>query len=128
MNLLLDTNVLIWTLDAPQKLSPEFIAEIESPENEVFVSSVSIWEVITKAQIGKLEIPPKFEETLERQGFKLLEFKAVHAFEVMKLQFIHRDPFDRAILAQASFENFTLLTSDKTLRSYSDQVKVRAMN
>ena len=127
MNLLLDTNVLIWTLDAPQKLSTEFIAEIESPENGVFVSSISIWELIRKAQIGKLEIPQKFEEALEKQGFRLLEFKPLHALEVLKLQLIHRDPFDRAILAQASFENFTLLTSDETLRSYSDQVKIRIM-
>ena len=100
---------------------------MESPKNDVYVSSISIWEVIIKSQIGKLTIPKKFEISIDAQGFTLLEFKSEHSFEILNLPLHHRDPFDRALLAQARAENFVLLTSDLQLTKYKDQVKIRMM-
>jgi PIN domain nuclease of toxin-antitoxin system len=128
LNLLLDTNILLFTLSNPGRLSKEFVSAIESPENHVFVSSVTIWEIVTKVQIGKLQMLVDFSHGIEQLGVTTLDFNEKDALEILNLPLHHRDPFDRGLLAQARRNQFRFLTSDARLREYSALVDVQIMN
>ena len=127
MNLLLDTHIVIWTLGGFDRLSETTVKLIESPNNQVFVSSVSLWEIVTKVQIGKLTIPGGFLDSIRSQGFEILDFSERHAIQILKLPLHHRDPFDRALLAQASHEKFKFVTVDSALEQYRDDVDLLMM-
>lgn len=88
---------------------------VEDPENEVWISSLSIWECRIKQRIGKLFLPVNLDEIIAVSGFLDLPFTARHAEETATLPLIHADPFDRGLLAQARCEGLTLLTSDRLL-------------
>lgn len=124
MNLLLDTNVWLWALYEPHRLSPSQAKLIQDPDNGVFVSSISLWEFTIKRQIGKLPVKGDPLQFTQDQGFEVLAFAAEHAVAVEKLPMIHRDPFDRALLAQALVEGLNLLSSDQTLQSYGKVVRL----
>ncbi len=128
MNLLLDTNILLFALSSPDRISKEFVSAIESPENHVFVSSVTIWEIVTKVQIGKLQVLVDFSLGIEQLGVTTLDFNEKDALEILNLPLHHRDPFDRGLLAQARRNQFRFLTSDVRLKEYGDLVDVQIMN
>ena len=127
MNLLADTHIILWALGAPDELSQDFQNILQSPRNQIYVSSITICEIITEIQIGKLTAPIGFEQALQAEGFQFIEFSLDHAMSVRKLPLHHRDPFDRALLGQALSECFELRTADKALNQYSDTVKIRQM-
>ena len=118
MNLLLDTHTLLWWLDANPLLSEKARSYIADGSNLVFVSAVIIWEIRIKQALGKLEIPPDFRQVLEQQPFEMLPITAEHAHAVGNLPTIHRDPFDRMLIAQAKVEGFTIVTRDSIVQQY----------
>lgn len=123
MRILLDTHLLLWALSRPSKLSAATRKKIVAAE--VFVSAASIWEVSIKSALGKLAAnPSEVLAGIEPAGFSLLPITGEHAAKVAELPMLHKDPFDRMLVAQASVEPMLLLTNDETLRSYGSFVNV----
>jgi len=123
MRLLLDTHLLLWALSSPEKLSKRARQRIES--SDVYPSAASIWEISINSALGKLEADP--DEVLagvEPAGFNHLSIVGGHAAKVAGLPPIHKDPFDRLLVAQARFEPMILLTDDELLSGYGDFVEV----
>ncbi len=122
MRLLLDTNAWLWMTLASERLGPQTHALLANSENELLLSVVSAWEVIIKAQLGKLRVsgaPEDFVRTrLRLQSIASLEVSLDHVLAVAHLPTHHRDPFDRLIVAQAQSEGLTLVSSDQQLAAY----------
>ena len=124
MRILLDTHINLWWLQDHPKLSKTARDRIVSA-SEVYVSSASIWEATIKTGIGKLEVDVhQLVAEIENSGFKELSISARHAAAVARLPDIHRDPFDRILIAQALCEPLRLLTADAILSGYSELVEV----
>jgi PIN domain nuclease of toxin-antitoxin system len=123
MRVLLDTHLLLWALSSPGKLSKRARTRIES--SEVYASAASIWEISIKSALGKLEADP-FDVLagVEPAGFNHLPISGGHAAKVVELPPIHRDPFDRLLVAQARVEPMILLTDDGVLGGYGEFVEV----
>jgi PIN domain nuclease of toxin-antitoxin system len=120
---LLDTHLLLWALAAPAKLPAAARKQIEAAE--VFVSAASIWEISIKSALGKLEADPQeVLAAISPAGFVLLPITGEHAAKVRELPTLHKDPFDRMLVAQASVEPMILLTNDEALRKYGTIVTV----
>jgi PIN domain nuclease of toxin-antitoxin system len=123
MRVLLDTHLLLWALAHPSKLSAATRKKIVAAE--VFVSAASIWEVSIKSALGKLAAnPADVLAGIEPAGFRLLPITGEHAAKVAELPMLHKDPFDRMLVAQASVEPMLLLTNDENLRGYGSFVSV----
>lgn len=118
MRLLLDTHVLLWWLTAPEGLDEAARKAIEDPANVAFVSVASLWEMAIKASIGRLRLPAEIMELVTRNGIKVLPVEAAHAWGVAALPAIHKDPFDRMLVAQAIHEGMTLITRDVAILAY----------
>ena len=118
MNLLLDTNALIWLLSEPERLADAVLAHIEDTANTVYVSVVSVWEIGIKASKGKFRSPPNLEQVLEQQRFQTLPITLRHAYAVEKLPDHHGDPFDRMLISQAQLDDLVLVTSDRMMQRY----------
>ena len=122
MRLLLDTHTLLWLLVNDPALSARARKTIEDPANESFVSIVSLWEIAIKAGMGKLSLPAPFSTVfpseLLQNGIGVVSVELAHLEALLQLPPIHRDPFDRLIVAQANVEGMTLVTSDAHLASY----------
>lgn len=124
MILLLDTHVLLWWLEDPNKLSKEAHEKISDPKNQILISSAVIWEIVIKSMIGKLTIPDDLEAVIEHSRFQQLDISHRHALAVHDLPAIHRDPFDRMLAAQSFIEEATIVTRDeKLIRYLSDYIQ-----
>ncbi|MBK6978992.1 MAG: type II toxin-antitoxin system VapC family toxin [Cytophagaceae bacterium] len=124
MDILLDTHALIWFLNGDKFLSNEAKKAIEDSSNIKIVSIASIWEIAIKISLGKFQFKEglkSFMKLIDENGFEILPITFKHALEVSKLEFIHRDPFDRLLIAQAKSDDLILITKDETIRKY--QVK-----
>ncbi len=122
MRILLDTHIYLWWLQDSKELSKTGRAMIASAD-EVYISSASIWEATIKIGIGKLNANVnELVEEISKNNFLELPISAKHAAKVLQLPDIHRDPFDRILVAQAMCEPLRLLTSDKILSGYSELV------
>jgi PIN domain nuclease of toxin-antitoxin system len=120
---LLDTHLLLWALASPEKLSKRTRQRIDS--SEVFASAASIWEISVKSALGRLQADPnEVLAGVEPAGFNHLPIVGGHAAKVKDLPPIHKDPFDRLLVAQARFEPMILLTDDDVLGGYGDFVEV----
>lgn len=124
MKLLLDTHLLLWWLDGSPSLPATAREMIRDPENTVFVSAVSLWEIRLKESLGKLRLPADFSERLAAESFESLPLMASHTRQVGLLAWHHRDPFDRMLVAQALAEKLVLLTADETLAAYGAVVQL----
>ena len=124
MKLLLDTHILLWWLDANPLLSDEAVRLIREPENTIFVSAVSLWEIWLKQSLGKLRLPANFLERLAAESFESLPLTAAQTTRIANLEWVHRDPFDRMLIAQAQSENQVLLTADDVLAGYGASVRL----
>jgi PIN domain nuclease of toxin-antitoxin system len=123
VNLLLDTHVFIWAVDDDPKLSATAWSMIEEAD-AVYVSSASIWEAAIKHQLGKLNVAPeRLVDAVVGSGFLELPIRPRHTAAVTRLPLIHRDPFDRLLLAQAISEPLHFLTADEKLSQYSELVR-----
>jgi len=116
VNLLLDTNVVIWLL-AGDRLEPNARAAIESGDR-VYVSAATIWEMAVKVARGRLQAPLDFPERLLDLGMLQLALEWEHARVAGGLPLHHRDPFDRMLVAQAIVERLTIVTRDKDIPRY----------
>ncbi len=119
MNILLDTHVLIWTLENNQKLSESARNCICDGSNMVFVSAASVWEISIKKAMGKLQSPDTLNEEIKLHRFTPLDMNFEHAQLAGELPDIHRDPFDRMLIAQAITEKLTLITKDRLIAKYN---------
>ena len=118
MRLLLDSHAALWWLSDPEKLSDEARLAVASIENEVYLSSASLWEIHLKAGKGKLNIPPSLIDALSEQEIDELKITWKHTERTRTLPLIHLDPFDRLLIAQAQEEGLTLVTRDELIQQY----------
>lgn len=127
MSVLLDTHVLLWAAGIPERLPDDARALIEDPENVLVFSAVSIWEVAIKSGLGRADFnfdPRLLLRALRDNGYQELAVTGRHAAAVDLLPPIHRDPFDRLLVAQAQTEALTLLTVDKVVGRYPGPIRV----
>jgi len=124
MRVLLDTHIFFWWIKNDRRLSKLAQSKISVAE-EVYVSSASIWELAIKIKLKKLQADiNKLEDAITASDFLELPISVRHAAAVMNLPDIHRDPFDRILIAQAICEPLTFLTADASLKNYSDLVEL----
>jgi PIN domain nuclease of toxin-antitoxin system len=123
LRILLDTHLVLWWLDNSNSLPDEARELIRDPNNTLFVSAITVWEIWLKESLGKLRLPPGFEAGLAFEAFENLPFTAVHAREVGFLPWHHRDPFDRALVAQARIEGLLLLSADAAVKPYGNFIR-----
>jgi PIN domain nuclease of toxin-antitoxin system len=124
MKVLLDTHTFLWAITEESRLSQRVRSLLLSAES--WFSVVSIWEILTKVQIGKLPLPrpagPFVTERLAFNGVRILPITLDHVLRVESLELYHRDPFDRLLVAQSLEENFPLVSADPLLRRYAVQL------
>jgi PIN domain nuclease of toxin-antitoxin system len=122
VRLLLDTHVFLWAAADPDQLRANARAAIEDSATEVFVSAAVAWEISIKVAVGKLTVPADpavwFPARVRSLGFQALDISVVHALAVGGLPEVHRDPFDRIMIAQAQIEGLTLVTRDPENQKY----------
>ena len=123
MKLLLDTHALILWLKNDPNLFQGTKKAIANPDNLVFVSAASAWEIAVKKSLGKLNAPDDLETQIETHNFQPLPIKITHGIAVGKLPWHHKDPFDRIIIAQAICESMTIITRDKKFNYYNVSVR-----
>jgi PIN domain nuclease of toxin-antitoxin system len=119
VRLLLDTHVLLWWLADDRHLSKEARTMIANGNNQLLVSAASIWEIAIKAGLGRINIElDDLEDAIVKSGFQPLPIAVQHAIRVGRLPDVHRDPFDRMLVAQASIEELRLITHDRVFERY----------
>ena len=118
MRLLLDTHVAIWFFEDPALLSNEARAAIEDPGNDSFLSAASVWEWALKLSLGRISMPAALDVGAVRAGFEELPVLWAHGRTAAALPPMHRDPFDRMLVAQALAEDLVLITRDPLIRQY----------
>lgn len=126
MKLLLDTQLLLWAAGQPERLSAAARKELSDPANELVFSAASIWEITIKSSLGRddFQVEPRvLRRNLIENGYVELPISSEHAVSVDNLPPVHRDPFDRMLLAQALTEGITLLTTDAQLARYRGPVR-----
>ncbi len=127
MRLLVDTHLLLWAVASSARLSSGARALIEDPANEVYYSAASIWEIAIKSTLRRKDFSvdvPALLAVLPQMGFVELPVTGAHAARMVQLADIHRDPFDRLLVAQSIVEPLTLLTNDALLARYRDGIRV----
>ena len=127
MKVLLDTHLLLWAASQPEKLSKHAQELIEHPDSELFFSAASLWEISIKQSLGRVDFDVNarvLRRGLLDNGYSELSITGVHALAVEALPGLHKDPFDRMLLAQADSEGITLLTSDKVVGQYAGSVRL----
>jgi PIN domain nuclease of toxin-antitoxin system len=125
VKLLLDTHILLWAAGYPEKLSESTRILLTTPENSLFFSAASIWEIVIKLGLGREDFkvdPYRLRKMLVVHGYAELPITAEHALKVNSLPYLHKDPFDRLLLAQARAEGMLLLTSDASVSQYQESV------
>lgn len=125
MKLLLDTHLLLWA-GAGAGLSPAATDLINDPENDVFFSAASIWEIAIKSGLGRPEFhldAAVFRRELLESGYEEVAITGAHVAAVSSLPEIHKDPFDRILIAQAMVEGVTLLAADQAILSYPGPIR-----
>ena len=118
MKILLDTHIFLWTLASPERIDPKKLQQIESPANTIYVSSVSVAEIMIKVSIGKLAFPYNPNELIKESDFEPLDFSGEDALLLRDLPFHHKDPFDRMLIAQSITRKIPILTDDEKFRFY----------
>ena len=118
MRLLLDTHALLWSLGDPDRLDAEARGAIQDAQNDVLVSAASVWEMAIKSALGKLSTPDDLLAQLRLNRFDALDVTLHHAQAVEHLPMLHRDPFDRMLVAQARSDGLRLVTRDPLVQQY----------
>ena len=122
MRILLDTVTFLWLVAEPDALSPRARAAIVDPGNEVFLSSVSTWEIAVKTALGRLALPEPVDRFVpterERHGVDSLPLDEDSVLHLSRLPALHRDPFDRLLICQAIAHGLVVVTPDQDIRQY----------
>jgi len=126
MKLLLDTHTFIWIVSDSSKLSNKVATLFSSEENQVYLSSVNLWEIQIKTQLGKLKLDGTLSDIVSKQisenQLEPLSVNFDHVMQLDNLPIHHKDPFDRLLIAQAQSEELTLLSKDAVFEQYDVQV------
>jgi PIN domain nuclease of toxin-antitoxin system len=118
VRLLLDTNALLWWLEGSRRLSRPAVDVIDDVANEVHVSAASAWEISTKVRLGKLRFAGSLAARLEKFDVRPLAVTVDHGWTAGTLPPVHRDPFDRILVAQAQLEELVVVTADPVFAQY----------
>jgi PIN domain nuclease of toxin-antitoxin system len=121
LKILLDTHAFLWFFGGDRRMSRKARTVLTDPANEPFISVASVWEMAVKASLGRLQLPLSVGDYVAekaRRGFHVLPLELSHAARVQTLPFIHQDPFDRMIVAQALVEDMPLVSADMYVRQY----------
>ncbi len=126
MKYLLDTHIFIWwTINNP-RLSDSAAEIISDSDNLIYVSSASTWEIVIKSSVGKIALPGSPENFIREQlginDFNILNIKVDHTLGILALPMLHKDPFDRVLIAQAKFEDLIIITDDSLIKQYDVNV------
>ena len=126
MQLLLDTHLLLWAVVEPERLDVALVGMLEDPLNAPVFSVVSLWELVIKRGLDRPDFqmePSLLRQALLEAGWRELPVEAHHALAVGQLPPLHRDPFDRLLLAQAQADGLLLITADRQLAQYPGPVR-----
>jgi len=122
MTLLLDTHVLLWLINSPERISDTASRALRSRENELVVSAASLWETALKIESGKLDVPMTSDYVdghMSDIGIsRVLDISPTHIYTMLSIPRIHSDPFDRLLAAQSISENMRLVTADRIFKKY----------
>jgi PIN domain nuclease of toxin-antitoxin system len=127
MKALLDTHILLWAAATPERLPHAARALIDDAANEILFSAASLWEIAIKNGLGRADFkvdPGLLRQGLLASGYTELAISGPHVVAVDRLSPIHRDPFDRLLVAQAMVEDITLITADTTVGRYPGPVRL----
>jgi PIN domain nuclease of toxin-antitoxin system len=128
MKLLLDTHVLLWAAGSPDQLPPDARALLDDPDNELLFSAASLWEITIKRGLGRADFQVDarvLRRGLLDNGYLELPITSEHTVFIESLPPIHKDPFDRVLVAQATVEGITLLTADTLIAQYPGPILKR---
>ncbi len=112
MKIIIDTHIFLWAISEPDKMDASQRAQLESAVNTIYVSSISIVEIMIKALLGKLQVDFDPVEVAQKSGFELLDFSAQDAMSLKDMPFHHKDPFDRMLIAQSMVRDIAVMTND----------------
>ena len=118
MKYLVDTHIFIWWMKQDKRIKKEIKSILQDPQNYIYLSIATVWEIVIKKKIGKLKVPHDWKVTLKESNFLLLPISLEHVYKLENLPLHHRDPFDRMLVAQAQVENAALITGDEKLWNY----------
>ncbi len=118
MRLLLDTHALLWWRDASPRLSLRASEAIGDGHNQVVISAATLWEIVIKRGLGKLQFPDDLEEVVREEDFMVLPITFAHLRALDGLPRLHRDPFDRLLIAQALADGIAIVTDDRRFAAY----------
>jgi PIN domain nuclease of toxin-antitoxin system len=120
MRLLLDTHILLWWLMADRRLPKNLARALASPENDIAVSAATLWEIVIKQMLGRIDIDlDELLSSIAADGFGELPVQFRHTLELLSLPRHHDDPFDRILIAQSVAEGRRLVTTDESILSYA---------
>jgi PIN domain nuclease of toxin-antitoxin system len=122
VRVLLDTHVLLWSLEEPTRIGAPARDAFRDTAAEVVVSVVSLWEIAIKRRLGDLNAPDDLPDRIHRLGHRVLNVEERHAWHVRNLPLHHGDPFDRLLVAQAQIEDLALVTHDRILERYDVRI------
>src|SRR5216683_389312 len=122
MRLLLDTHAFLWWMDGSRALGPAARAAIADSQNDVILSIASLWELTIKIALGKLTFPADLETTLGEEGFGMLPVTFAHLRELATLPPLHKDPFDRMMIAQSRADGLAIVTADPVFAPYGPEI------
>jgi PIN domain nuclease of toxin-antitoxin system len=125
MQFLLDTHTFIWFINGDQTLPQKAINAINDADNKCYISIASIWEIAIKSSLKKLELQSNFDHIIDflaENDIEILPISFQHLKKVITLEFHHRDPFDRLIIAQGLVEGLTIITKDENFPNYTDRL------
>ena len=118
MKIIIDTPIFLWALSDPSKIDKSRRDQIELLSNTIYVSAISVTELMIKSSIGKLAIDFDVLEMIEKSGFEQLDFTANDALGLKEMPFHHKDPFDRMLIAQAEANGFFIMSDDSKFSLY----------
>lgn len=122
MNIIIDTHIFLWALSDPDRISDSKRSSLEDLSNSIYVSAVSIAELMIKSSLRKIQIDFNPVTLAEESGFLLLDFSAKAALLLKDMPFHHKDPFDRMLVAQSIADSYPIMTEDPKIALYSCQV------
>ncbi len=122
MKILLDTHIFLWMLTSPERLNDKRRYELETPANEVFLSAMSIAELMIKHTIGKIHVEFDPLDMAKQMRIEILSFSGDHAMLLGKMPLHHKDPFDRMIIAQAIVNRLPLMSDDPKFSEYNCKI------
>jgi PIN domain nuclease of toxin-antitoxin system len=126
LNYLIDTHLLLWAAGARNKLSKRALQLLEDPTSQLWFSAASMWELAVKQSLGRADFHVELRRLwrgLLDNGWHELAIRSEHSIALLKLPSIHKDPFDRMLIAQAEVEGLTLLTSDHVVARYAGSIR-----